>query len=113
MVPEVSTAKSVARALLWFRGRLRRGSVAQVQRQLPLRPAEAVVCPDDPLHEVMTHHVAVFEMAETDAVHTAQNLDGLHQPALFGIRQINLGYIASDYSLGIAAKAGKEHLHLF
>src|ERR1700722_18398718 len=83
MQPDISPQRS--RSLLRFGCRFSRRTFPQVEWEFPLRPAKTVVRPDDPLHKVMTNHVAIFKMAETNAIHAAENLNGLHQPALLGV----------------------------
>src|ERR1700721_1132489 len=98
--------------LLRFGCRFRRGPFAQVERQFPLRPSKAVVGADDALYQVMADYIAVFEMAEANAVHAPQDLNCLYQSTLLGVGQIDLGDVAGDDRLGVAAEAGKKHLHL-
>src|ERR1700690_879892 len=68
---------------------------------------------NDPLHQRMANHIPRAEHRECDSAHSAQDVDDRTQSGLFGIRQINLRNIASDYRLGSEADARQKHLHLF
>src|ERR1700756_4842366 len=87
--------------LLRLRGRLCHLPIVERQGQLPLRPTEAFVRADDALYQVMPHHVAVLEVAETDAIDPLEDLDRFHQSRAPGIGQVDLGYVSGDDRLGI------------
>ena len=67
---------------------------------------------DDAGHQRVTHHVAGLEAVEGDALDVLQHALGLHQTALAGRGQVDLGDVAGDDRLGAEADAGEEHLHL-
>src|SRR6516162_2568438 len=62
----------------------------QIERQLLIAPLIVFIGPDDPLHQVVTHHIAFVEAAEANALDIFQHFHGLKQTAAAGVGQVDL-----------------------
>src|SRR5919204_5093374 len=60
------------------------------------------------LHQGMAHHVAIRELAEPDALHVLEDLQGVHHSRGLPRREIELGAIPRNLRLGAEAEAGEE-----
>ena len=60
----------------------------------------------------MAHHVGLGEVDEADPLDALQDPLGLHQAALGGLGEVDLGDVAGDHHLGVEPHPGQEHLHL-
>ncbi len=80
--------------------------LAHRQRQLLLLRLGGLVGADNPLHQRVAHHVAVFKVAEVDALHAVQNVDRVQQAGLARIGQIDLRDVAGDDGLGVVRPCG-------
>ena len=67
---------------------------------------------DDPLHQLVAHHVALVEVHEGDALDLAEDAQRLDQAGRTAVRQVDLGDVAGDDRLAAEADARQEHLHL-
>ena len=53
-----------------------------------------LICVDDALHEWMTHDIFLLIFDNADALDATQDLEGLHEAALGGAGQVDLGGLA-------------------
>jgi len=58
-------------------------------------------------------NVLLVEGAEGDLLDRRQDLDGMDDAGLGRLGQVDLGDVRGDDDLGIEARPGQEHLHLF
>ena len=65
------------------------------------------------MDEVVADDVDILEVAEADAFDAVEDVEGFEEAGLLGVGEIGLGEVAGDDGLGVVAKAGDEHLHLF
>jgi hypothetical protein len=86
--------------------------LADFQRELLLLGFAGVVGADDALYQRVPNHVAVFEVAEANAFHSFEHVDGVKQARLARVRQVDLRDVAGDDRLGVVAQASEKHLHL-
>ena len=60
----------------------------------------------------MAHYVLLAELHLPDAGNVAEYAQGLNEPGSGRARQVDLGYVAGDYHLGVDAQTCEEHLDL-
>src|SRR5919108_2327115 len=75
-------------------------------------PLVLAVGGDDPLNELVSHHVLAAESYERDVGDLDEDLPDHHQPRALVARQVDLGDVASHHHPGAEAEPGQEHLHL-
>src|SRR6266513_597736 len=81
-------------------------------RRLPAPALGLAVGRDDPLHELVPHHVLAAEADEADVLDLVEDVPDLDQAGARAALQIDLGDVAGDDHLRVEPEPGEEHLHL-
>src|SRR4051794_17468922 len=93
------------------RRRARSSLLARPERRR-LRLRVLVVGRDDPLHELVPHHVLAAEAHEADALDAGQDVADHDETGAAAAVEVDLGDVARHDHLRVEAKPRKEHLHL-
>ena len=60
----------------------------------------------------MTYDVFLVQFDEADALHSLQNLDGLHESGSLRSGKVNLCHVSRDNHFGVHTHTGEKHLDL-
>src|SRR5690349_9603852 len=71
-----------------------------------------VVGLDDPLDELVAHHVLAAEADELDALHLPEDVADDDQPRALAAVEVDLGDVARHDHLRVEPESREEHLHL-